>query len=212
MAWRTDPDSAQLGAVDRATAAARSVGIPVIYVRIAFRPNVPEISRRNRSFAALADSPSFVMGEDDSATQIHPAVAPHPQDVVVLKKRVSAFAGSDLDVVLRSLHVDELALTGIATSVVVLTTLRSAADQGFQLSVLRDGCADGDPEVHRVLMEKVFPTISSPERPKVSRCRSRGGFQSMFSLSVMATSRSALGPVGLRAIRPLFKRGRASIG
>ena len=146
-----------LDAIDQAGAAARSAAIPVIYVRIAFRPNVPEISRRNRSFSALADSPSFALGEDDAATQIHPRVAPHAEDLVVLKKRVSAFAGSDLDVVLRSLDVDQLVLTGIATSGVVLSTLRYAADQDFQLTVLRDGCADGDPEVHRVLMEKVFP-------------------------------------------------------
>jgi len=48
-------------------------------------------------------------------------------------------------------------LTGIATSGVVLSTLRHAADLDFRLAVLADACADGDPEVHRVLMEKVFP-------------------------------------------------------
>ena len=146
-----------LDAIGRAATAARSAGIPVVYVRIAFRPDVPEISRRNRSFSALAASGTFAMGEGDAATQIHPAVAPHPGDIVVVKKRVSAFAGSDLDVVLRSLDVDELVLSGIATSGVVLSTLRYAADQDFRLAVLRDGCADGDAEVHRVLMEKVFP-------------------------------------------------------
>jgi nicotinamidase-related amidase len=41
---------------------------------------------------------------------------------------------------------------------VVLSTLRQAADLDFKLVVLADGCGDGDPEVHRVLMEKVFPT------------------------------------------------------
>jgi nicotinamidase-related amidase len=146
-----------LHAIGQAAAAARSAGTPVVYVRVAFRPNVPEISRRNRSFAALLDSPTLSMGEDDADTQIHPALAPHAEDVVVLKKRVSAFAGSDLDVVLRSLDVDELVLTGITTSGVVLSTLRHAADLDFGLLVLRDGCTDRDPEVHRVLMEKVFP-------------------------------------------------------
>jgi nicotinamidase-related amidase len=146
-----------LDAIGRAAAAARAASVPVIYVRIAFRPNLPEISHRNRSFAAMAESRTFAMGEEDAATQIHPAVAPHPRDIVVLKKRVSAFAGSDLDVVLRSLDVDELVLAGIATSGVVLSTLRYAADQDFKLTILRDGCVDGDQEVHRVLMDKVFP-------------------------------------------------------
>ena len=84
-------------------------------------------------------------------------MAPAPDDVVVVKKRVSAFAGSDLDVVLRSLGVTSLVLTGISTSGVVLSTLRQAADLDFDLTVLSDACADTDPEVHRVLLEKVFP-------------------------------------------------------
>jgi nicotinamidase-related amidase len=53
--------------------------------------------------------------------------------------------------------VDSIVLTGISTSGVVLSTLRQAADLDFRLTVLRDGCADGDPEVHRVLVDKVFP-------------------------------------------------------
>jgi nicotinamidase-related amidase len=40
---------------------------------------------------------------------------------------------------------------------VVLSTLRQAADLDFDLTVLRDGCADADPEVHDVLINKVFP-------------------------------------------------------
>jgi nicotinamidase-related amidase len=39
----------------------------------------------------------------------------------------------------------------------VLSTLRAAADLDFELTVLRDACADTDPEVHRVLLDKVFP-------------------------------------------------------
>jgi nicotinamidase-related amidase len=127
----------------------------VVYVRVAFRPGTPEISSRNRTFSALAGQGS--MGVDDRATQIHPAVAPQDGDVVVIKKRVSAFAGSDLDVVLRSLQVDSLVLSGISTSGVVLSTTRAAADLDYGLTVLRDGCADLDVEVHRVLLDKVFP-------------------------------------------------------
>ena len=144
-----------LDALERAIAAARAADVPVVYVRIAFRPGAPEVSRRNRSFAALAGASGF--GDEDDATQVHPQIAPQPGDVVVLKKRVSAFAGSDLEVVLRSLEVRSVVLAGIATSGVVLSTLRQAADLDYELTVLRDGCADGDDEVHRVLLDKVFP-------------------------------------------------------
>lgn len=113
------------------------------------------MNRNNRNFAALADSSTFVT--DGPGSQIHPAVEPQPGDIVVDKKRVSAFAGSDLDMVLRAQRVQTLALSGIATSGVVLSTLRQAADLDYGLIVLRDGCADADEEVHRVLLDKVFP-------------------------------------------------------
>ena len=50
-----------------------------------------------------------------------------------------------------------MVLTGIATSGVVLSTLREAADKDYKLTVLADCCADGDDEIHRVLTTKVFP-------------------------------------------------------
>ena len=143
-----------LARLDHAIDGARRAGVPVIYVRVAFREGYPEVAAANKTFSALAGRGG--MGEDDEATQIHPSVAPRPGEVVVVKKRVSAFAGSDLAVVLRSQRIDTLVLTGIATSGVVLSTLREAADLDFGLVVLADACADADPEVHRVLTEKVF--------------------------------------------------------
>ncbi len=76
---------------------------------------------------------------------------------MVTKRRVSAFTGSDLGVLLRGLGAGTLVLTGIATSGVVLSTLREAADLDYRLIVLADACLGADPEVHRVLTEKVFP-------------------------------------------------------
>jgi nicotinamidase-related amidase len=150
-------DSARslLEALGRAIAAARGTRIPVVYVRVAFRAGAPEVNRNNRIFAALADSSAFVA--NGPASQSHPAFEPQPGDIVVEKKRVSAFAGSDLDMVLRAQRVQTLVLAGIATSGVVLSTLRQAADLDYGLVVLRDGCADADEEVHRVLLDKVLP-------------------------------------------------------
>jgi nicotinamidase-related amidase len=135
--------------------AARGAGIRVIYVAVAFRPGYPEVSSRNKSFGAVAGSGR--MTEDDPGTRIHPAVAPASGDVIVTKRRVSAFTGSDLDVVLRASGAEHLVLAGIATSGVVLSTLRQAADLDYRLTVLADGCLDADAEVHRVLTDKVFP-------------------------------------------------------
>jgi nicotinamidase-related amidase len=135
--------------------AARRHAVPVIQVRVGFRDGTPEVSNRNKSFSALVGRDS--MGEDDPRTQVVEALAPARGDVVVVKRRVSAFAGSDLEVVLRAIEVDHLVLAGISTSGVVLSTLREAADRDYRLTVLADACSDGDDEVHRVLTDKVFP-------------------------------------------------------
>jgi nicotinamidase-related amidase len=148
-------DAGYLPRLGRAVTAARAAGIPVVYVTVGFRPGHPEISARNRTFSAIASTGRFAQG--DPGAEIHPAVAPAGGDLVVIKRRVSAFAGSDLEVLLRGLGAGTLVLTGIATSGVVLSTLRQAADLDYGLVVLADACLDADPEVHRVLTEKVFP-------------------------------------------------------
>lgn len=143
-------------AAARALAAARDHGIPVIFVRVAFRPGYPEVAASNLAFSRAAGA-GDTMHLDNPATQITDSLAPRDGELVVVKKRVSAFAGSDLEVLLRGLGADELVLGGIATSGVVLSTVRQAADLDFRLTVLADACGDADPEVHRVLTEKVFP-------------------------------------------------------
>ncbi|MFI0819920.1 cysteine hydrolase family protein [Streptomyces sp. NPDC021098] len=139
----------------RAVDAARGAGIPVLHVVVGFRSGHPEVSERNMAFSALGASGAFTPGDPGAA--IHPDVAPRTDETVITKKRISAFAGSDLEMVLRAQGITDLVLTGVATSGVVLSTLRQAADLDYRLTVLADGCADADEEVHRVLTEKVFP-------------------------------------------------------
>lgn len=122
---------------------------------VAFRDGHPDVSPRNRLFARLSSRGE--LADTNPSTQILPAIAPESGDIVVTKRRVSAFSGSDLEIVLRSNQIDELVLAGIATSGVVLSTVREAADRDYGLVVLSDCCADSDAEVHRILMEKVFP-------------------------------------------------------
>ncbi|MEV7834018.1 isochorismatase family protein [Streptomyces subrutilus] len=116
-----------------------------------FRPGHPE-TRSSPLSGALPEGASTA---EDPGAAIHPGVAPRPGGSAVTKKRASAFTGSDL--VLRGGALDHLVLTGPATSGVVPSTLRRAADLDYRPTVLADGCADADAEVHRALTEKVFP-------------------------------------------------------
>lgn len=148
-------DLDMLRAVQKSVETARSHNIPVFFVRVAFSEGYPEISPRNKAFSRIVESGGMTVL--DHATQIHESVQPMNGEAIITKYRVSAFAGSNLEVILRGQEIDTLILTGIATSGVVLSTLREAADKDFAIKVLSDACVDSDAEVHRVLMEKVFP-------------------------------------------------------
>jgi nicotinamidase-related amidase len=148
---RTPDPAAYLARVTEAVRAARAHALPVIHVIVALRPGMPEVSRRNQAFSGVKQQrPAFLADP-------RPAITPEAGDLVVTKRRVSAFTGSDLEVVLRAGEIDHLVLCGIATSGVVLSTLREAADKDYRCTVLADLCADTDAEVHAVLTGKVFP-------------------------------------------------------
>lgn len=134
----------------------RKAGMKVIYIVVGFRDGYPEVSPRNQGFGPIRESGRFAAGS--AGTEVHADLTPKPGDIVVTKHRVSAFAGTDLDMILRASGIDTLILSGIATFGVVLSTLCHAADADYRLVVVEDCCADFDPEVHRVLTEKVFPT------------------------------------------------------
>jgi len=135
---------------------ARRKKIPVIYVVVGFRKGYPEVSPSNKSFSTLKKNGTLAL-DTDAGVQIHPSVAPEPGEIVVTKKRVSSFTGSDLEIILRSFQIKRLVLSGISTSGVVLSTVREAADKDYAITILSDCCFDLDEEVHRVLMTKIFP-------------------------------------------------------
>ena len=138
--------------IQRTIDAAHANTIPVIYVVVGFRPNMPEFNPRSKGLRALRGT-----GVADALVNPRPVLTLTDTDVVVTRSRVSAFTGSDLEIILRAKNRDHLVLTGISTSGVVLSTVREAVDKDYILTVLSDLCADRDEEVHRVLTEKVFP-------------------------------------------------------
>jgi nicotinamidase-related amidase len=145
-------DQALLHRLASAARTARNAHVDVIHIHVQFRNGASEIGAANKVFAQAAAALTRTTDESD----LHPAVPVMADDFVITKKRISAFSGSDLDLVLRARSVGTLVLAGVATSGVVLSTLRQAADLDYGIVVLEDGCADRDQELHEVLMSKVF--------------------------------------------------------
>lgn len=135
--------------------AAREAGIRLIYVRTSFRPGFPERHPIKVSDAKARELKAY--GDNDESTKIHAAVQPAAEDPVVTKRRVSALASTDLDVILRCWGIQTLVLAGISTSNAILSTMRAAADLDYSITVLEDLCADPDDANHAFLMKKIFP-------------------------------------------------------
>jgi nicotinamidase-related amidase len=131
--YASDPEAVVRNAA-RVLDGARKAGIPVVYIMA----------------GQLVDN-----GTEGS--ELHPGIAPQPGEKVIRKSKFGSFSTTDLDVHLREKGRDAIVLMGVSTSGCVLSTLRWGADINYKVLVVADGCDDKDPEVHRVLTEKVFP-------------------------------------------------------
>ena len=139
-----------------AVAAARTLGVPVIHVMVAYRPDFIDASLENKRVAMLRSDSRLLAGAP--RTEIVEALKPAPNEAVVVKRRVSALNRTDLETLLSAYQARTLVMCGLSTSGVVLSTVRQAADLDYRIVVLADACADPDPEVHRLLTTKIFPS------------------------------------------------------
>ncbi|MBR0724203.1 isochorismatase family cysteine hydrolase [Bradyrhizobium manausense] len=133
---------------------ARAANLLVVHVKVGFRTNYPEISPRNKLFTWLKENQLFAPGSPSG--QIHPALAPTDFEPVVVKHRVGAFTGTDLERILRANEIDTVIIAGISTSGAVLSAVRQAFDLDYRLVLAQDCCADLDAEVQKVVVEKII--------------------------------------------------------
>lgn len=133
---------------------ARRNNLLVIHVGLGFAPGHPELSDREGPFKRVKENGLFVKGTPSA--EFGEGLV-REGDLVVYKQRVGAFSENELHLILRAHGIERLVLFGIATSGIVLSTLRRAFDLDYESVVIEDACLDRDEEVHRVLMEKVFP-------------------------------------------------------
>jgi nicotinamidase-related amidase len=134
---------------------ARKKQFQIIHVGLGFSEGHPEIPDHTESrFAMVKKNNLFVKGSPSA--EFHSSIA-RPEELVVYKQRVSAFSENQLHMILRARGIENLVFFGISTSGITLSTLRRAFDLDYGCVVLKDACFDPDPEVHRVLTEKIFP-------------------------------------------------------
>lgn len=123
----------------------RADGNPVLFARIACL--TPD--GRDRSLSQKKPGwNNLFLPHDADASQIVPALAPRHGEVVVTKTTDSALTGTNLRLVLANMGITHVACAGIFTDQCVSSTVRSLADESFDVILVEDACAAGTMELH----------------------------------------------------------------
>lgn len=146
-----------LGPAALAVSGARAAGILVIFIRAALRRTGVDLSPHNGVFGSFHKMGN-VFHEGYPGRQVDARVYPLDDDPVITKRRTSAFAHTELDLLLRANDIQHITLCGIATGAMVAATVYDASDRDYEISVLRDACADPDDRVHELFINTVFPS------------------------------------------------------
>ena len=151
---------AAMDAANMAAETARAAGIPIIHIAVGRKSGDPPQNPHVPILKFIAKTDALVEGSHGFA--FHPKVEPKPGEAVVVKRAVSAFAGTELGPMLRGHGIDTVVLCGFATHMVVVGTAREAADYGYRVVVLEDGCASGGLPRHTAALEflRMICTVS----------------------------------------------------
>lgn len=143
------PIIAERGVIDRTReliGKARSAGMRVGFVRVGFSPDYVQCPPNSPVFSAARQKGLFKLGT--WGTEVHPALEPRPDDLDIVKHRVSPFYGTSLEPTLRALGTKRLFLAGVSTNGVVHTGVREGHDRDYACVVVEDCCAGASEEEH----------------------------------------------------------------
>jgi nicotinamidase-related amidase len=137
----------------RVIAAARAAKVPVIYTRVGWDAGYATLIPNSNLVAASPEMGCLVNGTHQ--TEILPALAPQDGELVLTNERVSSFAESKLDSLLRSKGIDTVLIFGVATNLSVEDTARNAANLGYRVAVVEDACSAGTEAAHQASIESM---------------------------------------------------------
>jgi len=141
----------------------REAGVKVVYIKMSYTPDYCDAGgphspnwHKELGLVLMQDRPEtwgryVTQGTWDE--EIVEAIAPCPGDVVVRKQRYSGFAGTNLDMVLKTFGVRYCLYTGVATNVCVETTLRDGFLLDYWPILIADACDNSGPDHNRLATE-----------------------------------------------------------
>jgi ureidoacrylate peracid hydrolase len=143
-------------------ARAREAGATIIFAPITFTDDYHELSSEPYGILkGVVDSRSFRKGT--WGAEIVDALKPQPGDIIIEGKRgLCGFATTNLDFILRSRGIQNIALGGFLTNCCVESTMRTGYEKGYNVITLKDCTATLSEEEQRVAVEKTYPMFSRP--------------------------------------------------
>jgi len=140
------------------TAAARTRGVPVLYINFCGKPGFPRPNTRLHRLSA--SKPRLVDGT--WGVRVHEALTPQPQDFVLERTvGVDGSYGTQLYPVLRQLGRTTMLMTGVSTNLAVEGIVRASVNRGFDVVVIEDCCASYPDEWHRFSVENIMPLLAT---------------------------------------------------
>lgn len=124
----------------------RALDLEIIFARIAC---ITEDGRDRSLSHARPGFNNLLLPLNSADSQILPQVAPLPQEIVITKTTDSALTGTSLRLLLANLGIRNVVVCGIFTDQCVASTVRSLADESFNVIVVDDACAAATDELHR---------------------------------------------------------------
>jgi nicotinamidase-related amidase len=117
----------------------RAVGVPTVHATLQFLPNRAGTKINSPMMAVTMKDPNYLLYGSEQA-EVIPELAPGPSDVVHRRIHgMSAFTGTELDAILRSLDVRTLIVGGVSLNEAVIGMSIEAINLGYSLVVVRDG-------------------------------------------------------------------------
>jgi nicotinamidase-related amidase len=124
---------------------ARKHGIECLFARIACQTK----DGRDRSLSQkMPGWNNLLLPKNEHASKLVPQLEPQGDEIVVTKTTDSALTGTNLRLILHNLGIRNVVCAGIFTDQCVSSTVRSLADESFQVVVLEDCCAAGSDTLH----------------------------------------------------------------
>jgi len=121
---------------------ARSTGIEIFHIRVAFRTRTSRDANSDMQ-DRLGGTPLIPLDYD-----IVPALMPLDDEIVLDKTSVSTFNSTSIDQILRNMGIDRLWITGVVTEGCVELTARDARDRGYHVTLVTDCCASSSHAAH----------------------------------------------------------------